>query len=57
MMRIEQYVVAALMLYATAITWKCPCSKLLSCHLNEFFAATIASQVLVVGYNADKLLR
>jgi len=56
MMRIEQYVVAALMLYASAIAWKCPCPKLLSCHLNEFFAATLAAQVLVIGYNADKFL-
>lgn len=57
MMRIEQYIVGMLMLYGTAITWKCPCPRILSCHLTEFFATTLAAQALVVGYNAKTLLR
>ena len=50
-MRTEQLLVSALMAYGTFITFYCPCSKLLSCHLKHFAASTVLAQVIVVAYN------
>ena len=50
-MRKEQLVVTGLLAYATFITAVCPCRKLLSCHLGEFFVSTLLAQALVIYYN------
>ena len=47
----SQTLVTLTMLYATYLTYKCPCPKTLSCHLNEFFLLTFMSQTLVAYEN------
>lgn len=47
-----QALVTALMVYATWITAKCPCSKTLSCHLPHFYFSVGAATFLVVYENA-----
>ena len=43
-MRTEQLAVSVLMGYATFIAVKCPCRKVLSCHLEHFFISTLLAQ-------------
>jgi hypothetical protein len=50
-MRGEQVVVSALMAYGTYIAYKCPCIKVLSCHLPHFFGSTLLAQAIVIAYN------
>ena len=50
-MRREQMIVTGLIGYATFITAVCPCRKLLSCHLDNFFVSTLLAQAIVLYYN------
>jgi hypothetical protein len=50
-MRYDKVIVTGLLGYATLITIKCPCRKLLSCHLKHFFLTTALAQAIVVYYN------
>lgn len=50
-MRPEQLLVSALMAYGTFIAYKCPCTKVMSCHLPHFFGSTVLAQVIVIAYN------
>ena len=54
-MRASQLAVASLTTYAAYITWKCPCSKTLSCHLNEFFLSLSAAAVITLACNDFKM--
>ena len=47
----SQFVVSALLGYATYITVKCPCKKTLSCHLPHFFWSVGAAAALVIYEN------
>jgi hypothetical protein len=42
----------ALLAYATYITWKCPCDKLLGCHMKTFFLTVGLASALVLRENA-----
>ena len=51
-----QAAATVLLLSAAYLAAKCPCRKLLSCHL-EWFAALVGGAVFVVAYdNRDKLI-
>jgi len=49
-----QPVVTALMAYATWLSYKCPCKRTLSCHLNEFFL-TVGVATSLVAYENGAL--
>ena len=42
-----QLPVSILLTYASYLAWVCPCEKTLSCHLNEFYGATLLAVALV----------
>lgn len=48
---VTQTIAAAALAYATWITYKCPCRKLVSCHLKEFWVSTLIVQFLVANEN------
>ena len=50
-MRPTQVPVTALTAYAAWLAYKCPCRKMLSCHLAEYFAALGVATALVLWEN------
>ena len=51
MRKYKQATGAALLAYASFVTWRCPCNKINSCHLKEFFWSVGAAVALVVYDN------
>ena len=53
-MRHDKVIVTGLLSYATLITITCPCRKLLSCHLKDFFVSTALAQAIVLYLNVQR---
>ena len=51
-----RWAVAASLLYAAYVVVKCPCDVLASCQQAQFYAATVASLVVVAVVNANKIV-
>ena len=47
----KQVLAATLLLYATFVTWRCPCRRLNSCHLKEYFLSVGAATAIVLQDN------
>jgi hypothetical protein len=52
-MRLRQQVAAALLAYASYMTFKCPCAKVMSCHLPEFFLSVGGATAIVLYDNRN----
>jgi hypothetical protein len=50
-----RWVLAASLLYASYLVFKCPCDVLASCQQTEFYAATAIPLIAVAVINANKL--
>lgn len=48
---VGRYTITAALAYAAYITFTCPCSSVLSCHLDKFFAALALAIVVAVFVN------
>lgn len=47
----KQVVAAALLAYATYITYICPCKRLCSCHLKQYFLSVGAATAIILNDN------
>jgi hypothetical protein len=47
----KQKIAALLLLYASWVTYKCPCDKVNSCHLPQFFLSVGGATAIVLHDN------
>lgn len=47
----RQMVAAALLAYAAYLTWKCPCPKIMSCHLPQYFLTVGGATAIILHDN------
>lgn len=45
--RLHQKVAALLLAYATVLVWRCPCAKILSCHLSPFILSVAGALTVI----------
>ena len=49
--RKRQILAAGLLAYASILAWRCPCARVLSCHLPELFLSVGGAVAIVVNDN------